>query len=238
MRRTTVLLTALALVGLPAPAFAQSPTPSNCNSGGGVRVSPPSPRTVVAGEIVTVTLSARGEVDNAYVSFAEGYRWITPSQRGPVQFTTPEPSRKAQEITPLAQGESATATVTIRPTTNTRVKVGFGFRAGCMFADGFSYPKDEVIDVAPRLTIDAVRNGVRDYTFSGEASRPGQILSLYRVTATGSNVLTSQARATDAGTWTIHRKFLGSGRFGFVLRTGRDMANAPGASRVRDTVIH
>jgi hypothetical protein len=93
--------------------------------------------------------------------------------------------------------------------------------------------------VTPLLTLTAVRNGLRDYTFSGRAvSRPGHVLNLYRVQRDGTEVLTSRTPSTTAGTWTVRRFFLGSGEFGFVVRTPADQANAAGASNVRPTVIH
>jgi hypothetical protein len=32
--------------------------------------------------------------------------------------------------------------------------------------------------------------------------------------------------------------FSGTGRFGFVVRTGQDVQNAPGTSRVRQTLVY
>lgn len=241
MRRTAPVL-ALAALLAPAPALAQeSPqptaTPSNCNSGGSVSVSRPSSQRIVAGEAVTFTISGTGAVDDAYATFS-GYRWETPTRRGEVQFETPTPNEVVRQVAPLARGESASATVVLRPTTSTRVSTRYGFRAGCLYADGGSARPDEVIDVAPRLTLTAVRNGVRDYTFSGVATTPGLVVNLYRVDVDGSRVLTSQTRATGDRTWTVRRTFLGSGRFGFVAVTGRTMANAPGESGTRPTVVH
>lgn len=96
-----------------------------------------------------------------------------------------------------------------------------------------------LVVVAPRLTLTAQRHGPRDYTFRGLAvSRPDHVLSLYRLTAGGAEVLTARTRSTAAGTWSLRRSFLGSGEFAFVLRTPADQANAAGASNVRPTVIH
>lgn len=256
MRRPLVTAaTALALLA-PAPALAQesatptagmSPAPSpspTCTAPYGsptarLSFSDLSDTGIVVGERVTVTLSVTGAMRTSV--YLEGYEWISATEKGPLPLA--RVGDRAQHADyhsgDVPEGETRTHTWTLAPTGNTRVSARH-------YSDiGNCGPKGHhpgltlgVINVAPRFTINAVRNGVRDYTFFGEASRPGQILSLYRVTATGSYVLTSQTRATDARTWTIHRKFLGSGRFGFVIRTGRDMANAPGASRVRDTVIH
>jgi hypothetical protein len=99
-----------------------------------------------------------------------------------------------------------------------------------------------VINVRTTLTLDVVRNGTRDYTFSGDslpARRGGLIVSLYRVTSSGSQVLTAQTRAdATTGRYRIDRRFSGSGRFGFVVRTGQDLQNAPGASNVRSLLVY
>jgi len=52
-------------------------------------------------------------------------------------------------------------------------------------------------------------------------------------------VLTAQARGDAAnGEWSLRHRFTGSGRFGVVVRTGQDLQNAPGASRVRSTLVY
>jgi hypothetical protein len=69
------------------------------------------------------------------------------------------------------------------------------------------------------------------------------------VTADGQQILTSQTRAyanagqpgydasRPAGSYSIRRTFTGSGRFGFVVRTGQDLQNAPGSSNVRSLLV-
>ena len=82
---------------------------------------------------------------------------------------------------------------------------------------------------------------MRDYTFSGRLlpARPGGLIaSLYRVTADGSQILAAQTRANASdGTYTIARRFTGSGRFSFVVRTGQDLQNAPGSSNARSLLV-
>lgn len=193
-----------------------------------------SRRTITAGERVTVALAIPGPY-NRVEAYIHGYQWVTPTRQGGYDVL----SSSGNGSGPFAPGESATRTVTIAPTNNTKVMWAGAIYCGPTSFHGDVFSADPtIIDVAPRLTLTAVRNGVRDYTFSGVATTPGLILNLYRVNADGSRVLTSQARATEDRTWTIHRKFLGAGRFGFVVLTGRTMANAPGASNLRDTVIH
>jgi hypothetical protein len=121
----------------------------------------------------------------------------------------------------------------IQPPRNTRL---FAQQRGC--APG----NQVVLGVRTTLSLAAVRNGTRSYTFSGDSlpARPGGlIVSLYRVTADGSQVLTAQARASaTTGEWSLTRQFTGTGTFGFVVRTGQDLQNAPGSSRVRPTMIY
>ena len=83
----------------------------------------------------------------------------------------------------------------------------------------------------------AHRNGTRDYTFSAFHAGPaGKVASLYRVLPDGREVLTAQTRT--GGEWvTVRRVFTGSGRFGFVLRTGDDINSLGASTGVRDTVL-
>ena len=96
-----------------------------------------------------------------------------------------------------------------------------------------------VIAVRTHLTLSAVRLGRRDYRFSGRALpvRPGQALTLYRLTSGGRQVLTGRTSVRSDGAWSLRRRFTGSGQFPFVARTAGDLTNAAGASSVRVTVI-
>jgi hypothetical protein len=120
----------------------------------------------------------------------------------------------------------------IRPPRNTRL---YAQQRGCQAGN------QVVLGVRTTLSLAAVRNGTRNYTFSGDSlpARPGGlIVSLYRVNSDGSQVLTAQARASaTTGEWSLTRQFTGTGTFGFVVRTGQDLQNAPGSSRVRQTMI-
>ena len=131
----------------------------------------------------------------------------------------------------------------IKPPANTRLAAQ---QRGCAFG------ASKVLNVRTQLSMNVVRNGPRAYTFSGSAipARPnGLIVSLYRVTPDGRQILTSQTRANanvgqpgydasrPAGSYTIKRKFTGSGRFGFVVRTGQDLQNAPGSSNIRSLLV-
>lgn len=132
------------------------------------------------------------------------------------------------------------ATFTVRPPANTRLKAAQ--REEDCTDPVFGTEPSVVLNVRTALTLTAARNGVRNYTFGGDSlpARPGGlIVSLYRVTDSGRQVLTAQARASAThGEWSIDRTFTGTGRFGFVVRTGQDLQNAPGTSSTRSTLIH
>ena len=120
----------------------------------------------------------------------------------------------------------------LKPPTNTRL---YAQQRGCAIGQSV------VLNVRTQISLNVVRNGTRDYTFSGRLlpARPGGLIaSLYRVTTTGQQILTSQTRAdASTGQYVINRKFTGSGRFGFVVRTGQDLQNAPGSSNVRSLLV-
>lgn len=95
------------------------------------------------------------------------------------------------------------------------------------------------LPVRPSLTIGAVRNAPRDYTFSGRVlPGRGQTVGLFRVTDTGQRVFTADAVVGPDGTYTVRRRFTGSGRFGFEVRVVDSDTNLAGASRVRPTLVH
>lgn len=252
LRSATVLALSTALLA-PVPAFAQesatptagmSPSPESSHDycgPGHPRDLPTlttSAQTITAGDPVTVSLRIPGPYNRVHANI-NGYTWTSPTQREFFGLAPGGPASSGNGSGPFAPGETATRTVTIEPVGNTRV-----FWNGALYCGSGPFHGDvfsanpAIINVAPRLTLTAVRNAPRDYTFSGVATTPGLILNLYRVDADGSMVLTSQTRATGDRTWAINRKFLGAGRFGFVVLTGRTMANAPGQSNTRPTVIH
>jgi hypothetical protein len=128
-----------------------------------------------------------------------------------------------------ADGQRALA---VKPATNTRL---YAQQAGCTAS------ASTVLNVRTQLSLNVVRNGARRYTFTGRAlpARPGGlVVSLYRVTSDGAQVLTGQSRASaTTGAYSIARRFTGDGRFGFVTRTGQDLLNAPGSSNVRSLLV-
>lgn len=121
----------------------------------------------------------------------------------------------------------------LRPPANTRLQAR---HRDCAFGPSV------VLNVRTTLTLEVERLGTREYAFSGDSlpARPGGlVVSLYRITTDGAQVLTAQTRASEAdGEWRLVRRFSGSGRFGFVVRTGQDLLNAPGSSAVRSLLVY
>lgn len=92
--------------------------------------------------------------------------------------------------------------------------------------------------VRAAVAIAATRNAVRTYTFSGRVvPARGQDVTLYRVTADGSRVITSRTTVAPDGTYRIDRRFTGSGRFGFLTTVAATSANLSGSSPVRPTTV-
>jgi 5'-nucleotidase len=151
-------------------------------------------------------------------------------------FAYTQPSRTFRVVRSAVVGGDGVADFRIVPPANTRL---YAQQRGCT-TDPVT--DSVVLNVRTALTLAVTRNGVRNYTFTGDSlpARPGGlIVSLYRVTPEGRNVLTAQTRAdARTGEWRIDRRFTGSGRFGFVVRTGQDAQNAPGTSNVRSTLIY
>lgn len=192
-----------------------APAPGSC--GTSRPVLSVSPSTIVAGR------SAAVRVTNLPPnSVVELYAYTRPS-------TTYRKVREAE-----VAGTSTTFPAVVPPR-NTRL---YAVVQGCPAA---SQSASVVLNVRTALSLSVKRNGPRSYTFSGDSlpARPGGLLiNLYRVTPSGAQVLTAQtrARAVD-GEWTINRRFTGSGRFGFVVRTGQDLQNAAGSSTTRPVLI-
>jgi hypothetical protein len=148
-------------------------------------------------------------------------------------FGYSRPSTTHRRLNTLTVGRDGFAALTVRPETNTRL---YAQQHGCPAGPS------SVLNVRTALSIiKVVRNGTPTYTFYGTSSpaRPGGlVISLYRLTADGHSVLTSQTRASrTTGSWSVRRTFSGAGRFDFVVRTGQDLQNAPGSSNVRSLLV-
>ena len=150
-------------------------------------------------------------------------------------FAYTRPSSTFRLVRSAEIGSTGRTAFQIAPPANTRL---YALVRGCTVNEARD---SKALNVSTRLTIAAARNGVRNYTFSGSSfpARPGGIIvSLYRVTKDGRQILVTRTRASATnGRWTISRTFAGSGQFGFVARTGQDSLNASGASNIRQTLI-
>jgi hypothetical protein len=217
----------------------RNPTSTQCGTSGGrctdtatVTVSTTSPSPSPTGSPGCTAASTL--LGAAVISAMETARVTVTGTRGSTVdlFAYTRPSTTYAVVRTGVVGSNGTVSWDIRPPRNTRL---YAQQRGC--APG----NQVVLGVRTTLSLAAVRNGTRSYTFSGDSlpARPGGlIVSLYRINADGSQVLTAQARASaTTGEWSLTRQFSGTGTFGFVVRTGQDLQNAPGSSRVRPTMI-
>lgn len=216
---STAAALALSTPATVAQATTSSPTPPrDCRAGAGVELAE-STITATGDARVTVREIPGTEVD---------------------LFAYTRPSTTDRLVRTATTGDDGAATFVVRPPANTRLRAAQ--RVEDCTDPVFGTAPSVVLNVRTALSLFAVRNGRQDYTFSGDslpAREGGLIVSLYRITEDGRQVLTAQTRAdATTGEWTIRRVFTGVGRFGFVVRTGQDLRNAPGTSNVRSTLIY
>jgi hypothetical protein len=220
--------------GGPTPPGSPSPSPSptpvtheDCMGGAFVAVPGTDgfsgrTTTITAGQALTVEVSpVRGARPGRVVEL----------------FARTRPDMTEVLVRVGTTDDRGVATFAVRPPRNTVLR-GEVQEDECRYRLG-SAPALSV-EVATALSLSADRNGRLDYTFRGRAmpARPGQVVSLHRRTADGREVLTSRARVGTDGTWTVDRRFQGSGRFPFVARTAASADNAAGVSDARPTVVH
>lgn len=164
-----------------------------------------------------------------------------------VQLTSAASSNRVTLVrldpAPVAEVRSSaadlTASFTVRLGESHRFRVRVTRDDGVACAGGPGQEAELLVPVRAAVSLAAVRNAPRDYTFSGRVLPGYGTVALYRVEQSGRRVLTAEA-AVVGGTWRVDRRFLGAGRFGFVAvaspgSTGR---YSGGESRVRPTVVH
>jgi hypothetical protein len=97
-----------------------------------------------------------------------------------------------------------------------------------------------VINVHTTLSLSTVRTGVRTYIFQGRnlPRRAGQLITLYRVTASGQEIRTSNLTTDSSGIYRVTRKFTGTGTFRFKVRTSQTLNNAAGVSNTITVTVH
>jgi hypothetical protein len=211
-----------------APAT-ESPAPTSSPSG------PPAPTSSPSGPPAPAcTVPASISLDrDTIIAIGSAQITVRATPNSVVEvYAYSRPSTTFRVVRQMEIGADGVATDRVVPPTNTRL---YAQQVGCDASPSI------VLNVRTNISMQVVRNGVRDYTFSGRAlpARPGGlIVSLYRVTNDGRQVLTAQTRASaTTGQYVINRKFTGTGRFGFVVRTGQDLQNAPGSSNVRSLLV-
>ncbi|TAL20841.1 MAG: DUF4394 domain-containing protein, partial [Frankiales bacterium] len=222
-----------------APAVTPSPSPSATPSATPTATTTPSPscttpQVVLGSGTIIATGSSTLRVTGAPGTAIEVLAYSQPSRTYAVVRTGTIGSGGSVDL------------AAVRPPTNTRL---YARQVGCTADEAVT---SRVLNVRTQLSLNVARTGVRAYRFSGSAipARPnGLIVSLYRVTEDGRQVLTAQTRANanagqpgfdstrPAGSYAINRVFTGTGRFGFVVRTGQDLQNAPGSSNVRSLLV-
>ena len=217
------------------PTSTAGPTPTSSSSASTSPTPTPTPTptgTTPGGSCTTATARVLDRTILATGSARVALRAAPGSTVDLFAYTRPSTDYRLVRTQALPPGGEAV--VTLRPPANTRLYAQQ--RGGC--------PRgaDSVVDVRTTLTLTARRDGPRLYAFAGDslpARAGGLVVSLYRVEPGGRQVLAGQARADAVdGTWRLVRRFTGSGRFGFVARTGQDLQNAPGSSNVRSTLVY
>ena len=221
----------IALVSVARAVTPASPSPSATAT---ATVSPTASSAPSSGRPAPCTTPASITLDRTTIT-ATGSAQIT--VRATVDsvvdvFAYSRPSTTFRVVRSIEVGGDGVASDRIVPPTNTRL---YAQQRGCNASPSI------VLNVRTQISLNVVRNGVRTYTFSGRLlpARPGGLIaSLYRVTPGGQQILTAQTRASASdGRYTINRRFTGSGRFGFVVRTGQDLQNAPGSSNIRSLLV-
>ena len=222
---------------------ATRPTPTATPSASATPTATMSPRpTATSTAVATATPVACGGAESVTV---ERTTIIATGSTGVTVRATPnsvidllaytQPSRTFRVVRSAEVGADGVAEFRIAPPANTRL---YAQQRGCP-ADAAR--DSRVVNVRTALSLLVERTGPRAYTFRGDslpARAGGLVVSLYRVTGDGRQVLTAQTRANaSTGEWRIDRRFTGSGRFGFVVRTGQDLQNAPGSSNVRSVLV-
>jgi hypothetical protein len=139
----------------------------------------------------------------------------------------------AQLRAPLPADEEGTARFTVRPTTNTRLRVRI---AGCP-EPGTS----KVLVVHAGLSLSVTRTGVREYVFSGSilpaAPNVGRTVALYYRAGTAAPVRRGVATVRPDGTYRVALRFTGTGRLTFFWQTGNNLVNAAATSNPRSVLV-
>ncbi len=211
---TTVLAVSALLA--PVPALAQTPVPS----------------------------PSADAPDCPAFTFEQSASTVSPGTTVTFSVTTKQGTKvSAQRRVPMPQSPvapSATATATATTTTSYTARIGQSHVFDVTVGTACGRPAQPfVFDVAPTISIAALRNDVRLYAFTGRVlPGRGQRVTLWRVESNGRRVLTSTSSVRQDGTYRFDRRFTGSGRFGFQVDVAATSTNLAGKSPVRPTVIH
>lgn len=234
MRRVPALLiAALTVLALASPAAAQEASPSPSPSPTPTPSRTPSPPVSCPGVDITDVQTDR-RVGGVTTVTARRYGG-PPDTRMTLHRIAPAPQALVRE-----QSDTATTVIwTLRLGETHRVQIGAIFDRSQCVPLGRPDQMPVTIGIRADVSIAAVRNAVRDYTFSGRVvPARGQTVDLLRVETDGRRLLTSRGAVAADGTYRIDRRFTNSGRFGFVAMVPTSQTNDTGSSPVRPTVIH
>jgi hypothetical protein len=139
------------------------------------------------------------------------------------------PSTTYAVIRRTTASDTGAYSFSIRPQTNTRLLVRVGGQQS----------SSVVVGVRTAISLRTVRTGLRAYQFTGRVQpiRPGQIVSVFAQTSTGT-VLVGRGRVGADGIWTATHRFTGNGTVGLFAVTGADIVNAAGRSATVPTAVH
>lgn len=140
----------------------------------------------------------------------------------------------AQLRAPTQPADDGTVRFTVRPTTNTRLRVRV---AGCT-QDASS----RVLVVHPVLSLRATRAGPRQYTFAGAIvpgrQNAGRLVALYYQATGGAKVRRGVLTVGSDGTYRLGVTFSGSARLTFFVQTGSNVVNADATSNRLSLLVY
>ena len=258
---TTQTQTVTATIGNATRAFTSADTTAECNQAAGTTTQPGQTTTATTpaagkcSDSVTITYTTGSPSPSASTSTAPG------TARPVLSTSTPDIQPNIQGIytvtgaTPNSVVElrcytrPSTTYFTARSTTvnaaggpvEFRILPGANTRCYARPAGNDALASNSVvINVHTTLSLSTVRTGVRTYIFQGRnlPRRAGQLITLYRVTASGQEIRTSNLVTDASGIYRVTRKFTGTGTFRFKVRTSQTLNNAAGVSNTITVTVH
>lgn len=212
------------LTAVDGSTYRELDVPVETCTGTGVEVSFPPADQVVAGDApATPTVLGEPQLPGQEVALngisAPGV---------PVQLWVAAPGGIFRALRSTVASESGDYLFIVRPIAATQLRVRIG---------GQDSPP-ATVQIRSAVTFGAVRTGLRTYRMSGRVTpaQAGKTVEIRHVTATGERVLAIPTTLAD-GTFTMSRRFLGSGPVSLVARSVGDAVSAAGRSPVIRPVV-